>query len=159
MRTQHAPGRAPQLPPFPAHVRVHHARNVHVPIAHPIGPVVEHPRPALPPPPFNPEHLFAHGPPDFGQLHQPPAPRRGAPVMFQMPIPPQFNAFQAPLHPQLHNFLQAPPPQPYNPLQNFIPVPMPPPTRPPPLQQMPPPMQVATGPGPRRVVVRGKRRR
>lgn len=156
MRTQHAPGRGPQLPPLPAHVQVHHARNAHIPIAHPVRPVVALPLPALPAPQFNPEHLLAHGPPDFGHLHQPPAPRRGTPVMFQMPIPPQFNAFQAPPPPQPYHPLQAPQPQPYNPLQALLPVPMPPLPRPPPLQHMLPPLQVAAGPGPR-VVGRGKR--
>jgi hypothetical protein len=146
--TQHAPGRGNLFPPPPAYVQVHHARNAHVPIAHP---VVAIPFPAIPAPPFNPEHIF--GPVDIGELHQHLPPRPDAPVVHPMPIPP-YN------HP-----LRAPPPQPYNHLQGFPPVPMPRlPVPPPhhPLQQMLPPvplppMQIATGPRPKRVSARVKR--
>ncbi|KAI0001329.1 hypothetical protein BJV74DRAFT_819893 [Russula compacta] len=140
MRMLHLAG-APRFPPPPAYVQVHHAHNAHVPIAHP---VVALPFPGLRPPPINPEHLFARGPPppapaDFWPLPlgRRPLPRRDAPEMYPMPLP----------QPQLYNLLRGPGPFPMHPLPR------------PPLQQMMPAMQMAAIHGTRRMVDREKRRR
>ena len=136
---QNLPGRAPQnrFPPPPEYVQVRHARNVHVPIAHP---VVAFPFPALPAPApapgFNHEQPFAHnGLEGLGQPGERPLPGQGAPgAMYPMP---QYNPHPVRVPPFPFPMLSLPRP---------------------PIQPMLPPIQVAAVPGSRRVGDRGRRR-
>jgi len=141
MRMQNLPGRAPQnrFPPPPEYVQVHHARNVHVPIAHPVValpfPALPAPAPA-PAPEFNHEQFFAHH--GLEGLRQPGErllPGAGDPAaMYPMP---QYNP---------------------HPVRVPLPYPIIPRLLRPPIQPMLPPMQVAAVPGSRRVGDRGRRR-
>jgi hypothetical protein len=118
MPIQDPPGRGRWLPPPPAYVQVHHAHNAHVPVAHP---VMALPLPQLGPP-FNFDHLFAPGPPDFGGV--PPHPLQGPEAQEMFPMPVQLNPL-------------LPPPPAMLPLQ----LPPLPPLQPPLLQLQPPPLQ------------------
>ena len=143
------PGVEHRFPAPPAYVQVHHARNAHMPIAHPVV-GLPMPMPGLPAQRLN---LLANGQPVMGGWGQHPLPRPDPPVAHPMPLQmpqPPYNLRHAPrqvFHTAPHDALRALPP-----------IAMPP-LPPPPLQHVAPPLHAAAIPGTGRVANHRRKRK